>query len=101
MYQPGISIRVGSWGDGCKDVGGFSADDCWALRRGQPHTFTGIDLNPLCSHVKSKSKYMCIPMIIQGQMFGLLHLHCEQLSPDEQKLAIRVIADAAMSLSNL
>ncbi len=93
--------RIGIWGDGCKDLGAFAADDCWALRRGQPHTFTGIDLNPLCSHVKIKSKYMCIPMTIQGQMFGLLHLHCEQLSQDEQKLAIRVIADAAMSLSNL
>lgn|GEM_PF-1281980 len=65
-----------SWGDRALGEAVFGADECWALRRGRPfHVPDGQ--HPLrCAHVRHPPPggTLCLPMMAQGEHFGLLHV---------------------------
>lgn len=93
----------------------FSPDDCWSLRRGQPHWSEHPGTGVSCQHlVKSSStECLCVPMVAQGNTIGVLHLefksapHLGQDSGTEivrdshQRLAISVASQIALSLASL
>ncbi|OQY90963.1 MAG: hypothetical protein B6D39_07345 [Anaerolineae bacterium UTCFX2] len=103
--------RVAAWGDSPPTETELAINECWGLRRGRLHIVrdSKIDLN--CAHLRPPlpRKYICIPLIAQGETIGLLHLR--PVKGETASLAARledyvrvsqVIAEQiALALSNL
>ena len=90
----------------------FAPDDCWALRRGQPHVVEGGGTGLRCQHLADPgpAAYMCVPMVAQGETVGVLHLQVTDEPPDaadlhlsvvQQQLARTVADSIALALANL
>jgi diguanylate cyclase (GGDEF)-like protein len=116
VHPPGDYLEhVATWGDAPPSEATFTLRDCWALRRAQPHWVRDAHAEPLCGHVMPVSKavlpYLCVPLIAQGKMLGLLHLqHLEmELRPSIHAgsidsglyLAITVAEEVGLALANL
>lgn len=82
----------------------FGPDDCWALRRGQPH-FLSADQGGLpCKHARGEgaSSMLCVPLVASGEMLGTLHLCSRETMGDQvRKRADLVSEQIAMALANL
>jgi diguanylate cyclase (GGDEF)-like protein len=79
IHPPGDYLEnVATWGEASPNEGTFTFRDCWALRRAQPHWVRDTRAEPLCGHVapvfKSVLPYLCVPLIPQGKLLGLLHV---------------------------
>jgi len=63
-----------SWGNEPIMQSIFQLDDCWAIRRGQAHEVADPLNNVICRHFirPPKSGYLCLPLVVQGEMLGLL-----------------------------
>ena len=61
----------------------FSADDCWALRRGKIYAANDSGSQLFCGHVgQSKPKVsLCVPVSGQGETLGVLPLQIDQQPP--------------------
>lgn len=105
---------VATWGELAKDerISVFSPSDCWGLRRGRIHQVTNTKVELSCKHIVSElpiTAYLCIPMMAQGEMLGLLHIaqletesETNKLQQDaRQRLAETVTEHIALALSNL
>jgi len=83
----------------------FPADDCWALKRRQPHIVQDPRVGPVCAHLTSKpaGAYVCAPMIVQGETLGLLHLVHPGSGLDEARrmLAVVIAEHVGLALANL
>jgi diguanylate cyclase (GGDEF)-like protein/PAS domain S-box-containing protein len=86
----------------------FALEDCWAMRRGQQHEVTDPQINMICHHFTKTptSGYLCLPMVVQGEMLGLFHLETpEEMSLDQavnwKQKAVTVNEGVKISLSNL
>src|SRR4030066_219915 len=68
--------RIAHWGDEALVEVTFSLEDCWALRRGQPHTVIDPRTGLLCRHFihPPGTGYLCVPLTVQGETLGLLCL---------------------------
>ncbi len=86
----------------------FTADKCWALRRGRAHSakITRNGLN--CKHINPLnntygSEYICIPLQAQDRVFGVFHLRCMASGHKQsyEQLAITLGEHITMSLFNL
>ena len=67
---------VARWGsDGAIETN-FSGEDCWAMRRGQPHEVVDIRIGLVCRHFvhPPKTGYLCVPLMVQGETLGVLCL---------------------------
>jgi diguanylate cyclase (GGDEF)-like protein len=106
--------RVAAWGDASLNKQSLALQDCWALRRAQPHSIrdTGSDL--LCGHIAQASGALpsfCVPLIGQRQMLGLLHLQRLKNIPNTSgksmstdpglALAVAVAEDLGLALANV
>jgi len=102
------------WGDHPPSEHVFGPDDCWALRRGQPHRVNNPNLDLICRHILGKAtngqgqlptSYLCVPMMAQGEALGILHLVRHegeaQLTEANEQLAITVAGQIALALANL
>ncbi len=85
----------------------FQRNDCWAVRRGRPYISTNPETGPVCQHVGMPlpSSYLCVPILAQGQIVGLLHLQTPadqaSLTPAQQQLAVHTSEQIGLALSNL
>ena len=86
----------------------FALEDCWAMRRGQEHEVIDPKINMLCDHFTSPptAGYLCLPMVVQGEMLGLFHLETPTGMTPEQTVnwkqkAVTVSEGVKISLSNL
>jgi diguanylate cyclase (GGDEF)-like protein/PAS domain S-box-containing protein len=100
--------RVARWGDGTRVEPTFSLEDCWALRRGQPHNVLDPRAGLLCRHFSHppETGYLCVPLTVQGETLGLLCLMDVSVRKGdhqvrEQQLALMVGESIKLSLSNL
>jgi len=101
---------VATWNEPLVNEGEFEPDDCWALRRGQPHiTGPGLIETP-CRHLKGiPGRHACLPLMAQGTGLGILYLQKrdgaqnpeEFLSPEDRQFAGSVAENVAISLSNI
>ena len=57
----------------------FPMSACWALRRGQPHPADATQHGLRCQHVTDDAEHICVPLIGNGEVLGLVHLR----RPDE------------------
>jgi diguanylate cyclase (GGDEF)-like protein len=116
VHPPGDYLEhVASWGDASPNESTFTLRDCWALRRAQPHCVREARNEPLCGHVASVSKtvfpYLCVPLIAQGKLLGLLHVQRLKMEPESSEypssmesglsLAAAVAEEVGLALSNL
>lgn len=107
---------VSSWGEpgpwtGAADF--FRPEDCWGLRLGRAHCVEDPDGDLICRHVGEQDppRYMCLPMMAQGEALGVLHLRIDpvlsaagSVSPLNEarlRLASAVAEHTAMALANL
>ncbi|MEJ2200716.1 MAG: cache domain-containing protein [Desulfuromonadaceae bacterium] len=97
------------------DAGGFhELSDCWSFRRGKTYVMNDSNLHQVCRHIEETqekvSPYLCVPMIAQGEIMGVLHVRPQNIDPqsprqeiDEgvRRLAETVAEHAGLSLANL
>lgn len=84
----------------------FTPDDCWALRRSQPHPGPADATAPVCAHLVQSgvtaSHTLCLPLSSQGQILGILCLCAHTpILLDMRQLATTVADQLALALGNL
>ncbi|CAM3601525.1 sensor domain-containing diguanylate cyclase [Deinococcus frigens] len=87
----------------------FAPSECWALRRGHPHSHArdgdrvSIPCLPLGRDVPAA--YLCVPLVAQGETVGVLRLQTEDKDPQAlqaMNAAIQSMArHVALALANL
>ncbi len=87
-----ILETVAIWGKPLTRDGDFMVEDCWALRRGKIYAVENPDAELPCGHIAESpaNGYICLPMMAQGELMGLLHLQWGPPDPalsTEAKLA--------------
>jgi diguanylate cyclase (GGDEF)-like protein/PAS domain S-box-containing protein len=99
---------IAGWGDETTVDALFSVNDCWAMRRGQPHQVTDPRTGLLCRHFvrQPETGYVCIPLTVQGETLGLLCLvgiaaMSGRRPGGQEQLAAAVGEAIKLSLSNL
>jgi len=107
LNESGMFEPVAIWGTQPPLDTLYTADDCWALRRGQPYRF-GVDLlNPPCLHFGSTVPHhaLCIPLSAQGENLGNLHISTSSeqdlMNAEEQRFMETVADSIALALANL
>jgi diguanylate cyclase (GGDEF)-like protein/PAS domain S-box-containing protein len=96
------------WGDNALLESVFPLEDCWAMRRGQPHEVTNPQTSVICRHFihPPTTGYLCLPLVVQGETLGLFYLDIpvgmsvEQLISWKQ-LVVTIGEGIKLSLSNL
>lgn len=84
-------------------------DECWALRRGQPHHVDGHSTSMRCQHVEAGVSLagiatLCVPLMAQGVSLGLLHASgpADGGPGDNDALLIESVAEQlGMAIANL
>jgi diguanylate cyclase (GGDEF)-like protein/PAS domain S-box-containing protein len=106
---------VATWGHLSSSEPTFRPEACWALRRGRPYWSEVTDGTVVCLHLKEpkSASYLCVPMLAQGDVIGMLHLQFdasrngiggasfEKLRQSQQLLASTVAGQIALSLASL
>lgn len=65
--------RKAGWGSFEDEPDIIEALDCWALRRGSPHGYSGGDRGLACRHVRNLDvDRLCLPLVTQGDVLGCL-----------------------------
>jgi diguanylate cyclase (GGDEF)-like protein len=105
------------WGDFTdSDAMMFSINDCWGIRRGKLYLVSDPAREQICPHVNvaqlGTGTYMCVPMIAQGELLGVLHIvntpsastpSADRTSLTESKihLAETVAEHASLAVANM
>jgi diguanylate cyclase (GGDEF)-like protein/PAS domain S-box-containing protein len=99
---------VARWGPEPPQQVVFALEDCWAMRRGQPHEVLDPQGSLLCRHYvrRPNTGYLCVPLMVQGETLGVLCLiglpTAKRDGPSsETSLAVTVGEDIKLSLFNL
>lgn len=84
----------------------FDLADCWALRRGREHWVPPSKSHQFCRHATPEpgAATLCIPMLAQGEISGLLYLYTTDpayLPQAKQQLANTVAEQVALAIANL
>ncbi len=102
---PSLVETVAQWG---APIGHrlFSVDDCWALRRGRPHLVEQGRQGLVCKHLGEPDApaYICVPMMAQGELLGLLHMAISEKGRSvetRQRFVMTVAEHIALALANL
>lgn len=106
---------VAKWGDFKDSSEMFPPEDCWGLRRGKAHRVEKPASGQVCPHIHAPEPFgaLCVPMMGQGEVLGMLHLsfsgpgparptdeHDRRLEAMEQ-LAVTVADHLSLALANL
>ena len=107
MFPPSrdaLEVRASWGGAAASPPRGFAPEDCWALRRGQPHFVADSRHGLMCPHVMAPlpGSTLCHPLIAQGEVMGILHLEASSpLKEDLRRRAGVVGEQMSMALANL
>lgn len=63
----------------------FGAEACWGLRRGRAYHVNDAHHALHCDHVHAPPRggYLCLPLVAQGEHFGLMHVQYDGLPEDD------------------
>ncbi|MHB8079258.1 MAG: sensor domain-containing diguanylate cyclase [Candidatus Krumholzibacteriia bacterium] len=91
--NPDLEV-VARWGAASPVEASFPMDDCWAMRRGQPHEVLDPQANLPCRHFveQPSAGYLCVPLTVQGESLGLLCLTGDTGMTDNQRASQRNLA---------
>jgi len=108
---------VYSWGEHAFSQSSFSVDDCWGLKKGQPHELQAGKSRLFCDHINHEGNpgrnHICIPIATSSEQLGLLYLQAHPSVDDntqDQKrnapsalleLGVTVAEHIALALSNV
>jgi diguanylate cyclase (GGDEF)-like protein len=109
LHESGQYLETFStWGKGPFMKLVFSMDDCWAMRRGEPHMVTEPKNNIICNHFEyiPDKGYLCLPLVVQGETMGLLCCTTPSgIKPEQvnswKKLVQTIGEGIKLSISNL
>ncbi|WP_159783580.1 PAS domain S-box protein [Sodalinema gerasimenkoae] len=99
--------KVAQWGDAIKSQEQFQVEDCWALRRGRPYVLHWQNPSPRCRHLhhaENLAVSVCIPIMAQGETFGLFYLESQTesvLREVKQQLAQTLCEQLGLAIANL
>ena len=91
------------WGGKWPGLTVFSANECWALRKGRYHISKDEHSSLSCQHMgKVDDKTLCVPLLAHGHAIGLLHV---LLGDDNEQLHFNIVFTIAehlgLALANL
>lgn len=95
------------WGEPVSQEQIISADQCWALRKVGIYHVKNTQTDLLCEHIPADKAetYMCIPLMAQNSIFGLLHLDFSpenaSLSDENRLLISATVGTLSLSLANI
>ncbi|TVR11208.1 MAG: PAS domain S-box protein [Phormidium sp. GEM2.Bin31] len=99
--------KVSQWGEAIESQEQFQIEDCWALRRGRPYYLHWHSTSPRCHHLHNAENLavtFCIPIIAQGETFGLFYLETRTesvLGEVKQQLAQTLCEQLGLAIANL
>lgn len=84
-------------------------EQCWALRRGQPHYTRGRSGGLRCAHIDSDTPVdgvssLCVPLAAQGTSLGLLHVSgntSDTVEDNDATMIISIAEQMGMAIANL
>ncbi|MEP7043906.1 MAG: GGDEF domain-containing protein [Dokdonella sp.] len=86
----------------------FAPDDCWSLRRGQPFPPNDAACSFICKHVvlpdplHPDAAYLCVPLVANGEIFGVLHLTSpHDIGAETRGVMIAAAEQISLTLANL
>ncbi|MBS0290676.1 MAG: diguanylate cyclase [Proteobacteria bacterium] len=84
----------------------FFPTDCWALRSGNVHVVEDPKKNLICHHFKSAptGKYLCIPLIVQSEVLGMLNFNVpagSTIDSYHEKMMIAFSGAIKLGISNI
>ncbi|MDE2052502.1 MAG: GGDEF domain-containing protein, partial [Gammaproteobacteria bacterium] len=98
-----LELQV-DWGPATASQG-FSAEDCWALRRGRPHLYDPASAAAVCRHIGDcEDSCLCVPLVSQGDTLAVLQLRGTgggSLAEDVQRLASALAEQLSLAVGNL
>jgi diguanylate cyclase (GGDEF)-like protein len=99
-------IAAMNWGAPADSKEIFQPDDCWALRRGEPHKLDHKQHSLACNHMEHTTGIvsLCMPVMAKGNVLGILYLQRQPddlLSEVEYRLAATMASQIALALSNI
>jgi diguanylate cyclase (GGDEF)-like protein len=107
ILEPDVNILevVSTWGNNPARETEFTPDACWALRRNRIQSVTDARFKVRCDHVETELPfpYLCIPMMAQSEILGMLHIRGSVDQPIENltQLASMFAGRVALAISNL
>ena len=95
-----------NWGEPAHSKEIFQPEDCWALRRGEPHKLDHAQHSLACSHMEHAMHIvsLCVPVMAKGNVLGILYLQRQPDNPVsevEYRLAATMSSQIALALSNI
>ncbi|WP_454781549.1 diguanylate cyclase [Legionella sp. WA2022007384] len=99
-----------TWGTPNAQESTFTPEQCWAIRLGRIHHVRSSHNELMCNHVNLSndlnSTYLCVPLMAQNDIYGLLYLEIVEETPaafsDNQRLFITAFAElTALAFANV
>ena len=89
----------------------FDPQECWGLRRAQPHMTQDVNAAARCAHLQGEKERgsICVPMMGQGQPIGVFHVVWQKGSSrndsfhleTRQRLTVAVADTMALAFRNI
>lgn len=94
------------WGAESKSEVVFDPDHCWALRRGELHILDGEGHALACRHLHDWGDIsaLCVPIVAQGNVLGVLHVerhHGKPIEAAEMSLASNLATQIALAMASI
>lgn len=108
--QVGSLEAVASWGRRPPPAVSFTSEDCWALRRGKVHRVAPPSSTIRCRHLDTSADWsLCIPLMAQGEVLGLFHVHGTDPGPGGgetpldaiERLTLTIAEHLSLAVANL
>jgi diguanylate cyclase (GGDEF)-like protein len=95
-----------NWGAESKSEVIFEQEDCWAIRRGEPHILDHMDHSLACRHLHDWADVcsLCVPIVAQGNVLGILHVENHANKPitkAEGSLADNLANQIALAMASI
>ncbi len=85
----------------------LAAQQCWALRRGQPYHLPAGDSGLRCGHIDAEAgldhvSTLCVPLIAHGSTIGLLHVSGPPRGEDDNDLELvnQIAEQLSLAIAN-
>jgi diguanylate cyclase (GGDEF)-like protein len=91
----GLLIAASDWQAPAGTGSSFAPSECWGLRRGHAHVSSGSGLDVACQHYlrSGSAESICVPLMAQGDIVGLLYLEEQSDDPERDRAAPRLYLD--------
>jgi diguanylate cyclase (GGDEF)-like protein len=104
--------KVAEWGEPTKWQACVPADECLALRYGEPHEVVNANGKIICSQIDAtgNQRHLCLPLTAQNEALGVLHLKApfdpgteenDQAAQDRMQFYGAVTENLALAIANL